>query len=138
MYLDEKSIGTLKDLPVSGGFSISGPRKSFLSLALRPIKKEERLRPVLSADGPARKDVLADVSDDLLLEEPVPDPKKDKPLDLRASIETNWLIEGGSEDARNSFRKWLAERQVKPSLFGAESLDEVSPLTLARLAETPE
>ena len=138
MYLDEKSIGTLKDLPVSGGFSISGPRKRFLSLALRPIKKVERLRPVLSADGPARKDVFADVADDLLLEEPVPDPKKDEPKDLRASIETNWLIDGGSEEARKGFRKWLAERKVSPSLFGAESLDEVSPLTLARLAETPE
>ena len=138
MYLDEKSIGTLKDLPVSGGFSISGPRKSFFSLVLRPIRKGERLRPVLSADGPARKDVLADVADDLLLEETVPDPKKDEPRDLRTSIETNWLIEGGSEEARIGFRKWLAERKVKPSLFGAESLNDISPLTLARLAESPE
>lgn len=138
IYLDEKSISHLKDLPVSGGFSISGPRKSFFSLVLRPMRKEERLRPVLSADGPARKDVLADIADDLLLEEPEPDPKEDEPRDLRASIEANWLIEGGSEEARIGFRKWLAERKVKPTLFGATSLNDVSPLTLPQLAETPE
>ena len=138
IYLDEKSIGHLREVPEVGGFSISGPRKSFFSLALRPIREDERLRPVLSAEGPARKDVLADLEDDLLLEEPESDPKKDEPQDLRTFIETNWSIEGGSEEARVGFRKWLAEQKVKPSLFGAESLDDVFPLTLARLAETPE
>ena len=139
LYIEGHPVGHLRDVPGKGGFSISGPRKGILSLDLRPIRPDERLRPVLSDEAPARKDPLAEVEEDLLLREP--ESTAEKPgsqKNLRAFIERDWLLQGGSEEARTGFRRWLAERGINPTLFGAKSLGEVFPLTLARLAETPE
>ena len=138
LFLDGKQIALLKDAPKSGGFSIRGPRKSILSLTLRPLQPDERLRPVLSFENKPKDDLLAELEEDLLAPEKEVKVETTKVADLRTEIETNWRLEGGSEEARNGFRNWLKEQGVKPDLFGKDSYQDLSPLTLAHIAETPE
>ena len=139
LFLDGKQIALLKDVPKSGGFSISGPRKAIHSLQFRPLQPEERIRPVLyfgRKDVP--DDILADLGEDLLAPEKNGSKVEAKPRGLQEAIRLDWMMEGGSEEARQGFREWLKERGVQPQLFGKNSHAEVRPLTLAHLAQTPE
>ena len=139
IFVHNKLIQTLQNLPEKGGFSIVGPQKAIRQIALRTIRDDEHIaagsRPEISLNGSAAGDVLDAEIEDVLGDASVPAWAQPKPF--RKAIEENWVISGGLPEAQEGFRGWLREQGVKPEELGCKTWKEVRMLTLPELVATP-
>jgi hypothetical protein len=137
LFLDGKMVLQQDGVAPAGGFAIYGDTKTVYELGIRPLNRDESLRPPgARALGDTVDDSLDAELDDVFGGDPAAEDPSTK-LGLQAWVERDWSFTGGIPEAHAGFRRWLETQGVEPGLFGCGSWADVWPLSIASAVETP-
>jgi len=132
MLLNGKLLYYFDKVPSPAGFAIYGPEKTLTELALRSPRKDEHNFTEPEMADPNLDGGGLDIFDD----EEIEPWTTTKPLEQ--FVREDWQFTGGEPEAQAGFRKWLRGYGVTPELFGKNTWDEISLMTVKELAKTPE